>query len=155
MSAGVVVRAAATRDEAAWRSLWAQYVAFYESEVPPEVTDATWQRLLHERDGFIGRIAELNGAVIGFSVSIIHGGSWSLNPVCYLEDLFVSPEARRSGAGRALINDLVELAKVRGWAKLYWHTKASNDVARGLYDSFVKADEFVRYRLEVVQSMRN
>jgi len=45
--------------------------------------------------------------------------------------------------GRALIDDLV----ARGWARLYWHTRQSNDTARRLYDTYVDADAFVRYRL--------
>ncbi len=149
MSGAVIVRSPEAGDESTWRRLWAGYVSFYEAEVPGEVTDATWQRFLAGQDGFIGRVAEVNGVVIGFSLSIVHAGSWSLAPVCYLEDLFVAPEARRTGAGRALIEDLVALAREHGWAKLYWHTKASNTVARALYDTFVKADDFVRYRIDL------
>lgn len=45
-----------------------------------------------------------------------------------------------------LIADLVDRAKVKGWSRLYWHTRESNP-ARRLYDEFTKADDFVRYRL--------
>jgi len=34
-----------------------------------------------------------------------------------------------------------------GWSRLYWHTRAGNLAARRLYDAFVQADDFVRYRL--------
>jgi GNAT superfamily N-acetyltransferase len=80
-------------------------------------------------------------------LSVIHPGSWTLQPICYLEDLFVDPQARGRGIGRALIDDLVALARARGWSRLYWHTKASNETARRLYDRYVAADDFVRYRL--------
>ena len=64
---------------------------------------------------------------------------------CYLEDLFVSPEARGSGAGRALIEAVLERARAHGWDKVYWHTREDNARARALYDSFTGADDFVRY----------
>jgi GNAT superfamily N-acetyltransferase len=94
-----------------------------------------------------GRVAEWKGNVAGFTVSIIHQGSWTLDPICYLEDLFVAPEARGHGIGRALIADLLARTKERGWSRLYWHTRESNAAARRVYDEFAAADDFVRYRL--------
>jgi GNAT superfamily N-acetyltransferase len=94
----------------------------------------------------IGRVAEIDGEIVGFSNSVIHPGTWSTGPACYLEDLFVDPTARGKGIGRALIQDLVDLGKQQGWANLYWHTRHDNP-ARKLYDEFVGADDFVRYRL--------
>lgn len=103
--------------------------------------------MLNPASAVLGRVAELDGNVIGFSVSVVHDGTWSISPVCYLEDLFVDPAARGSGVGHALIQDLVDLGRARGWSRLYWHTPADNTVARRLYDRFVKVDDFVRYRL--------
>ena len=134
-------------DEAAWRHLWAGYVAFYKSEVSEAVTAATWRRLFMPGSGMIGRIAEWEGAVSGFTVSIVHPRSWALAPICYLEDLFVEPGLRGRGLGRALIEDLIALGRERGWSGLYWHTQQGNATARLLYDHFAKADDFVRYRI--------
>ena len=67
------------------------------------------------------------------------------SPIGYLEDLFVAPEARGHGVGRMLLQDLVVLARQNGWPKLYWHTRATNITARRLYDTFTRADDFVRY----------
>ena len=136
-------------DEAAWRRLWSGYVAFYESEVSDEVTAATWQRLLTPGSNMFGRIAEWRGEVAGFTVSVLHPGSWTLTPACYLEDLFVDPALRGHGIGHALIEDLLDLARARGWSRLYWHTRQSNDAARRLYDKFAAADDFVRYRITI------
>jgi GNAT superfamily N-acetyltransferase len=66
---------------------------------------------------------------------------------CYLEDLFVDPAARGGGVGRALIEDLIALARGQGWQRLYWNTDTSNETARRLYDSFVQDDGHIRYRL--------
>ena len=95
----------------------------------------------------IGRIAEREGCIAGFSVSVLHESSWTSSPSCYLEDLFVDPNVRGAGVGRALVQDLIDLGRARGWARLYWHTQADNERARRLYDLFVEADSFVRYRV--------
>jgi ribosomal protein S18 acetylase RimI-like enzyme len=144
-----VVRWARAEDEATWRNLWQQYVRFYESEVAESVTAHTWGRILAQAEGMIGRVAERDGRVVGFSVSIVHARSWTVEPACYLEDLFVDPDVRGSGAGRALIEDLLALGRERGWARVYWHTRQSNAVARRLYDRFTAADDFVRYTVAV------
>jgi GNAT superfamily N-acetyltransferase len=143
----LVIRDPKPGDEAAWRDLWAGYVAFYKSGVSEAVTAATWQRLFMPGSGIVGRMAEWEGAVSGFTVSIVHPRSWALAPICYLEDLFVEPELRGRGLGRALIDDLIALGRERGWSGLYWHTQQGNVTARLLYDRFAKADDFVRYRM--------
>ena len=86
-------------------------------------------------------------SAFGFSVSVLHDGTWVPNPVCHLEDLFVDPMFRGKGVGRRLIQDLINLAKERNWSSLYWHTREGNP-ARCLYDEFAQADDFVRYRLQ-------
>jgi GNAT superfamily N-acetyltransferase len=55
-----------------------------------------------------GRIATWEDEVVGFTIAVVHPGSWTLAPVCYLEDLFVDPAARGRGIGRALIEDLLQ-----------------------------------------------
>jgi GNAT superfamily N-acetyltransferase len=132
-------------DEGAWRGLWSQYNAFYETSIPEIVTARTWQRILDPASPIFGRLAVADGEVVGFSVSLLHEGTWSIAPVCYLEDLFVAPKFRGRGCGRRLIADLVDSAQSKGWSRLYWHTRASNP-ARRLYDEFASADDFVRYR---------
>ncbi len=141
-----IIRYPAAADEHAWRQLWADYNAFYETSIPEIVTVRTWQRILDPASAIFGRLAVVNGAVIGFSVSVLHEGTWTAAPICYLEDLFVDPKSRGRGFGRLLIQDLVGRARSKGWSQLYWHTRANNP-ARHLYDEFVVADDFVRYRL--------
>ncbi len=135
-------------DEAPWRKPWDAYAAFYEAVLAPEITTLTWQRILDPHSPIIGRIAEDGGEVIGFSVSVLHEGTWAPNLVCYLEDLFVDPEFRGNGAGGLLIQDLLGLGNERKWSGLYWHTRAGNP-ARRLYDEFIEADDFVRYRIRI------
>lgn len=143
----VTVRDPRPSDEAHWRGLWEAYVRFYEADVPEAVTAATWARIMDPDHAIKARLAEQGGRVVGFAVSVLHAGTWVTAPICYLEDLFVAPEARGSGAGRALIEDLVAQGKARGWARLYWHTHRGNTTARLLYDRLGPVDDFVRYTL--------
>ena len=145
----LVIRDPTPHDEVAWRVLWAGYCAFYETSVPEAVTAGTWARMLTPGSPLFGRIAQWKGEVAGFTVSVLHQGSWTLDPICYLEDLFVAPKAKGHGIGRALIADLLARAKERGWSRLYWHTRKGNAPARHLYDEFAVADDFVRYRLNL------
>jgi GNAT superfamily N-acetyltransferase len=133
-------------DEAAWRELWSGYNAFYETAVPEAVTARTWQRILDPAAPVFGRLACVDDCVAGFDICVLHEGTWVIAPICYLEDLFVAPPFRGRGVGRMLIADLAARAKAEGWSRLYWHTRETNP-ARRLYDEFVKADDFVRYRL--------
>lgn len=148
MGEALLIADAQLQDEAAWRRLWAGYNAFYETQVGADITARTWARILDPAVPMIGRIARRGSEPVGFSISILHEGTWVTAPVCYLEDLFVDPACRGGGIGRALIDDLVRLGKERGWSRLYWHTRQDNP-ARRLYDEFVAADDFVRYRMEL------
>ena len=82
--------------------------------------------MLDPTSAIFGRLAVFEAAIVGFTVSLVHEGTWTAAPVCYLEDLFVDPNYRDRGLGRLLIQDLVDFAEVRGWAREYWHTQATN-----------------------------
>ncbi|MFP8516910.1 GNAT family N-acetyltransferase [Enterobacter hormaechei] len=66
----------------------------------------------------------------------------------YLEDLFVDAAERGAGAGKALIDALIDEGKREGWSKLYWVTRMNNP-ARKLYDHYGEADDYVRYRISL------
>lgn len=141
------VRDATPADEAAWRELWDGYLEFYDRPLHPEVTDATWSRLLGA--GPMSCLVAVDGGqVVGFADYLLHPSTWSRADSCYLEDLFVAPAARGRGAGRALIEALAARARERGWRHVYWHTEGGNRAARALYDRFAPADGFVRYVLD-------
>jgi GNAT superfamily N-acetyltransferase len=142
----MIIRDPLHEDEVAWKRLWSGYNAFYETRVDDAVTRRTWQRILDPSSPILARLAVHNDHVVGFSIIVLHEGTWTVEPICYLEDLFVDPNWRGKGAGRLLIQDLLDRARAQHWSRLYWHTRADNP-ARRLYDDFAKADDFVRDRL--------
>lgn len=143
----LVLRAPTAADEDAWSTLWQGYLAFYRTELDPRITARTWLRILDRDASLFARLAERDGVVVGFAIAVLHEGSWVDAPICYLEDLFVAPEARGEGIAAALIDELLALGRARGWSRLYWNTDADNLVARRLYDRYIAADAVVRYRL--------
>jgi GNAT superfamily N-acetyltransferase len=143
----LVIRALLPHDEPTWRELWRAYCDFYEAKVPDAVTQRTWKRILDPDSAVMCIVAELDGRVVGFAHCVVHENTWETQPVCYLEDLFVDPQARGRGVGRALLDWLRNAMRAEGWARLYWMTRRDNAPARALYDSFTPADDFVRYVL--------
>jgi len=141
----VTIRPAAPDDALAWRTLWRGYCEFYDAEVSEDVTAATWARILDAGQPVLGYVACADYAVIGFANAVLHLNTWSTRPVCYLEDLFVAPEARRRGAARALIETLVARGREAGWLRVYWMTHADNNRARKLYDTIAPVTKWVRY----------
>jgi GNAT superfamily N-acetyltransferase len=143
------IRDLAPGDKADWLGLWSGYLSFYKVDLDPAVTDHTWARLLDPGSALAARVAFGPNGLLGFAIHLHHPSTWVAGEDCYLEDLFVSHDARGQGVGRALIDDLRVLARSRGWHRLYWHTDQDNTRARALYDSIVPSDGHVRYRLKL------
>ena len=141
----IEIRDAQAGDLADWMPLWQGYLTFYEVEIAPDITTATWARIIDPMNVLTSRVALVDGNMVGFANHHTHLTTWDTRPTCYFEDMFVSPAARGLGIGRALIDDLVARGKERDWVSIYWITAEKNRTAQKLYDSYVGKDEFVRY----------
>ena len=80
---------------------------------------------------------------------LTHPSTWSEGPYCYLEDLFVHPDARGSGDGAALIEHVRAWAEESGCDKVYWLTQSGNRRARALYDRVAQDTGFVHYEIDL------
>jgi GNAT superfamily N-acetyltransferase len=78
-------------------------------------------------------IGELDGAAQGFALFFHNFSTFEGKPGIYLEDLFVRPEARGSGLGKALLSHLAMLAVERDCARLEWSVLDWNEPAIGFY----------------------
>lgn len=145
------IRPATEADRAQWDPLWQGYLEFYESSLTATVTDLLWQRIMDPAHEIQCRVAEaVSGQLVGLVHFFPHAHSWYANPVCYLNDLFVSSEIRGGGIGRLLIDAVVDEARLQGWREVYWHTQNQNSVARGLYDKITGGtDGFVNYTIDI------
>lgn len=139
------VRKLEVSDKERWLELFKAYIAFYESELSPEQFELTWQRI-HSEFNMNCLVAEQDGLVIGLAHFIFRPSTWAVKDFCYLEDLFVDPKARGTGAGRALLAALEVIAKTSGSNRLYWTTAPDNTIARQLYDKVATTNR-VQYRI--------
>ena len=134
-------------DRDIWLSLWRGYLEFYKTTAPDVQYELTWKRLLDNEYNMYGLVAEVDGKVCGIVHYTFQNSTRSPINYCYLEDLFVDPLIRGKGAGRALIDAVQDIAVKAGSSRLYWNTDATNEVARKLYDSYVKESGKVQYRI--------
>jgi GNAT superfamily N-acetyltransferase len=142
----VIIREAAKSDEARWRVLWAGYQKFYRASVSEEATALTWSRILDPAHNMGSLVAEIDRSVIGICNYLFHDNTWSTQPICYLQDLFVDPVARGGGAAKKLILACEEQAKANGAFRLYWLTQEYNGAARSLYDTITPRSSYIVYR---------
>lgn len=145
----LVIRDPLEQDEIAWRKLWAEHADFHGVFFEPEAIAQTWQRILDPSSVVTMRIALIDGRLAGYAIFFPHPSTWFLSHDCYLEDLYTAEHCRGKGVGRALLNDLISIARRNDWGHVYWHTRRHNKAARALYDKFTKADDAVRYRLKL------
>jgi len=143
----ITVRPLAEDDEAAWRRLWRGYLDFYETALPEAVYATSFARLTDAAVGdYHGLVALRDGVPVGLAHYIFHRHGWQIEEVCYLQDLYVAPEARGTGAGRRLIEAVYAAADAAGRPNVYWLTQESNATARRLYDRIGSATPFIKYR---------
>ena len=147
----LTIRAIEEKDKDQWLKLWAGYLEFYKSTISPEQTELTWKRLINNEQKMFGFVAESEEGVIGFTHCLFRPSTWTETDYCYLEDLFVDPNIRGKGIGRALMNKVFELAKEKNSKRVYKTKKEFNKTARVLYDSITPVSEFVQYRLKINQ----
>jgi GNAT superfamily N-acetyltransferase len=142
----VTVRALRAGDELDWRRLWTGYLDFYETSVPEEVYRTYFQRLLgDDPQDYHGLVAEKDGRLIGLTHYLFHRHGWKIENVVYLQDLYVDPEVRGTGAGRALIEAVYAAADAAGCPTVYWLTQDFNTTARRLYDRIAHVTPFIKY----------
>ena len=143
----VEIRPLRPADQAAWRGLWAEYLDFYGTSVPDAVYASTFARLLGDDDrDFRALVAVKDDAPVGLVHFVFHRHCWRVENVCYLQDLFVSPVVRGTGAGRRLIEAVYSAADKQGAPAVYWMTQDDNAIGRQLYDRVADLTNFIKYQ---------
>ena len=150
MDETLLIRAVQRSDFAAWKPLWDGYNAFYgrkgETALPDRITEMTWSRFFDGYEAVNALVAEQAGQLLGLAHFLFHRSTISVEPVCYLQDLFTVETARGKGVGRALIARLHQCAKEAGCSRVYWLTHETNETAMKLYDKVADKSGFVVYR---------
>jgi GNAT superfamily N-acetyltransferase len=105
--------------------------------------------LLADRPSLFAHVAEEDGQAVGFALWFLNYSTWLGRHGIYLEDLYVKPERRGQGHGRALLVELARICVERGYPRLQWWVLDWNAPARRFYESVgaVPMDEWTVYRL--------
>ncbi|MBO6949466.1 MAG: GNAT family N-acetyltransferase [Rhodospirillales bacterium] len=142
----ITIRPLTADDFDRWKILWHGYLTFYRHPVTDAQTKELWDRLMSGDELFC--LVACNGAdeVIGIVQYLFQPTTWTVRDKCYLQDLFVDPDARIGGAGRALIEAVYEKATAAGASEVYWNTQHFNSIARVLYDRVGELTPFIKYR---------
>jgi GNAT superfamily N-acetyltransferase len=146
-AAGGAVRQAAAADEQDFLAMWQDFVQAGPEPCSPEAAAHVWRSVMDPGNPLQCLIA----AEDGLPVDLAHPYSWSPRAVCYLLDLYVRPQARRHGHGRALMNALAEIGRAQGWLRIYWMTQEDNARARAFYDKIARRAPLVRYDMYLAE----
>ncbi|MFD9301840.1 GNAT family N-acetyltransferase [Streptomyces sp. NPDC060048] len=139
--AEVVLREAGEADLDIAAELFRGYLDFYEVRVEdPDRPRAFLAERLAAGDSFV-LLADVPGAgTVGFTQVYRSVSSLSMRPAWVLNDLYVAPSGRRTGAGRALLREVLRRAREAGVSGVQLETAYDNHIAQGLYE----AEGFVR-----------
>ena len=92
-------------------------------------------------------MARSSEEIVGFVTYLYHPSTWAINDFCYLEDLYVTPEARGLHVGKKLIEFVQAQARKQECARLYWHTQETNLPGQKLYDWIAEKPGVIEYRM--------
>jgi len=132
-------------DQAA--TLFNQYRIFYELPNDLEKSRVFLQANLQQRRSRIFLVLDNDGRAVAFAQLYPALCSLAMKPFYWLYDLFVAPEARKSGHARQLMNHLTTLLTAEGADRISLDTATSNKAAQALYESlgYQREAEFLTF----------
>ncbi|MFG2983272.1 GNAT family N-acetyltransferase [Streptomyces sp. NPDC048258] len=142
----VTVRAAGEEDVEAAAALFRGYLDFYEVDVEdPDLPRAFLAERIAKGESLVLLAEAPRAGAVGFAQVYRTFSSLTLRSAWVLNDLYVAPSGRRTGAGRALLREVLRLAREAGVAGVQLETAYDNTIAQGLYE----AEGFVREEFHV------
>ena len=127
-----------------------QDLATYEKA--PEQVEASKEDLLNtifvKNPRVFCDLVEVDGQVAGMAIWFLNYSTWQAKHGIYLEDLFIKPEYRGRGYGKALLKHLAKICDEKGYGRLQWWVLDWNSPAIEFYKSFgaEAMDEWTVYR---------
>lgn len=143
------IRQPHAEDFAEWARLYAGYAAFYGVTQTDEMRARVWSWLQDARHPVQGLVAEEGGRLIGLAHFRPFSRPLSATTGGFLDDLFVDPAARGSGAAAALIAGVKAEGQAQGWSVIRWITADDNYRARTLYDRVAERTNGVTYDIRL------
>lgn len=137
-------------DSAKWRELYRAYADFYREAVTDAQLDLIWSWVADpDHDVSALLVRDPSGTVVGLAHFRPYYRPLAAAVAGHLDDLFVVPAARGTGAVDVLLVALREIARQRGWSKIRWITADDNYRARSKYDQVAERTTWVTYDMQV------
>ena len=131
-----VIRAASPSDVADIHALIIALAEYERARDRMVATQADLMRALFDDGACVhGYVAMQGERCVGFAIYFISYSTWTGRHGLWLEDLFVLPECRGEGIGKALLATLAQLAVARGYTRLEWNVLDWNEPALRFYRS--------------------
>ncbi len=146
----ITVRPLRLEDRAQWDVLYQGYATFYNVAQTGEMRDTVWSWLHDPGKEARGLVAAgSDGKLVGLTHFRPFARPLSATTGCFLDDLFVSPDARGSGVADALIEAVRAIADGEGWSVVRWITAENNYRGRAVYDRVATKTHWVTYDIKI------
>ncbi|NUP68649.1 MAG: GNAT family N-acetyltransferase [Nonomuraea sp.] len=145
-----MIRPATPDDVPAIVTMIRELASYEKAEHEVRVTEEMLRdSLFGERPAAFVHMAEQDGEAVGFTLWFLTYSTWRGVHGIYMEDLYVRPERRGGGHGRALMAELARICAERGYQRLEWAVLDWNEPSIAFYDKLgaVRQDEWLKYRL--------
>jgi GNAT superfamily N-acetyltransferase len=148
MATDFTVTALQADDERDWRPMFEGYCRFYKVEPSAEKSATVWRWLMDISHPLSGLGVRANGRLIGIAHVRAVPRTLSGADGGFLDDLFVEPSQRGSGAAEALVKGIAAFARAKQWTTVRWWTADDNYRARNLYDRVGRKTNWNTYELD-------
>ncbi|WP_327189772.1 GNAT family N-acetyltransferase [Streptomyces xinghaiensis] len=145
-----MIRTATAGDVPAIVAMIRELAVYEKAEHEVRATEEHIRRALFgDRPAAYAHIAETDGVVEGFALWFLNFSTWQGVHGIHLEDLYVRPEARGRGHGKALLAELARICAERGYGRLEWSVLNWNTPSIDFYEALgaVPMREWTGYRL--------
>ncbi len=137
-------------DKEQWQLLYCEYADFYQMPMNEGILESVWSWIFDKNNKFyaIG-VKSTDDILIGFMHYRDMPSPLRGTIVGFLDDLYVHPDYRGSGAVQALFRELRKISKQKGWPYVRWITATDNHRARNVYDKIANTIDFATYQMPI------
>ncbi len=144
----VVVAPLIHSDREQWQNLYHGYAEFYKMPMKKQTLETVWGWIFDPENPFYCLLAKnSDGSAVGLMHFRAMPSPLRGSTVGFLDDLFVTPEARGLGVVEVLYKELDAAAKENDWPFVRWITAENNYRGRAVYDKISEKTHWVTYQL--------
>jgi ribosomal protein S18 acetylase RimI-like enzyme len=131
-----------------WEKLFRAHIEFHDTKPTTMGLENVWDWIFDsDREFWCDLVTDAQDQIIGFVHYLPMPDPLLGEMVIYMADMYVDPAARRCGAGRALVDHVLEVSKSMGLHATQWFARENNYPARNLYDSYRPKTDYILYNV--------